>query len=127
MPELRAKLAALRAEAAYQLARHRHDPNKTPILIPYEARARSIEVCARLESRLALEQVRLDALQDTHGSAPELAARSGELRAERARLEARVSAEQRAMAKTRKIFGIRLGALKKAGIVRGGTMPGMHR
>ncbi len=117
MPDLRAELATLAAEAAYVLARYRHDPKASVISIPYRARAQSVATCARLEARLAEEQARVDGATDVEPTSAELAERRGELRAERARLEARIAAEQRAMAQTRKIFNIRLATLKKTGEV----------
>lgn len=88
-------------EARYLLARWR---KLGGVLAGIEARARSIEVCLALESRLVDEEVRLLALRDAGADTARL---EGELKAERARLAARLDLEKRAWRTTRQLFDIR--------------------
>lgn len=110
-------LRAHRLEAAYLVARLRSEARTRPLVHPLEARAIAIdryfdreaehaERAARaLAERSALEEARAE------GADVDLApvhARIGALRADRARLDARLQAELQAFATTKKVLEIRL-------------------
>ena len=100
------ELRALRRRAAYLIARNGHDVRLRPALIGLERRAASLERCLDLERRL----VRMEAEAEA-SEGDDRAGRTGEVRAERARLAARIAAERRALDQVERVFAIRRAAL----------------
>ena len=132
-PEARARgeagLRGLRLGAAYLAKRLALDPRTRPLSIGLVARevaaGRYLDQEARLADAIVSAAGRRDALQDALRTAPEherggfeatlaeVRSEIGALRAERARLDARLVAELRAFRTTERVLQIRLGAAKR--------------
>lgn len=132
-PEARARgeagLRGLRLGAAYLAKRLALDPRTRPLSIGLVARevaaGRYLDQEARLADAIVSAAGRRDALQDALRTAleherggyeaglAEVRREIGALRAERARLDARLVAELRAFRTTERVLQIRLGAARR--------------
>lgn len=105
------RLAALRRHRltiAHTVARLAPRPDTAPLTLGLAARGRALDRLFAEEAELAVAQVRLLAELDARGEDEASARRAGTLRAEEARLDARIVAEERALHTTAQLFEIRL-------------------